>query len=71
MMVKFGIFLMVMGIGSFMAFSLIGSSLDKQGFLHEPFALLPLGYLLLLTGAGLTFLGLIRTRRQARRSQAD
>lgn len=71
MMVRIGVLLMVMGVGSFMAFSLIGSSLDKQGFLHEPFALLPLGYLLLLTGAGLTFLGFLRVRSQRERSQAD
>ncbi|MFC5707799.1 DUF3955 domain-containing protein [Aeromonas eucrenophila] len=36
--------------------------------MHEPFALLPLGYLLLLAGAGLTFLGLLRARRRQGRS---
>lgn len=71
MMVKFGVLLMVLGVGSFMGFSLIGSTLDEAGFLHEPFPLLPLGYLLLLTGAGVAMLGVIRTRRRQSRSQAD
>ncbi|MGY3903178.1 DUF3955 domain-containing protein [Aeromonas lusitana] len=71
MMVRTGMLLMVMGIASFMAFSLIGSTLDEEGFLHEPFALLPLGYLLLLMGAVLALVGVIRARRRQAPSQAD
>jgi Na+/H+-dicarboxylate symporter len=71
MMVRIGMLLMVMGIASFMAFSLIGSTLNEQGFLQEPFALLPLGYLLLLAGAGLVLFGLVRSRRRPRPSQPD
>ncbi|MEG0006739.1 MAG: DUF3955 domain-containing protein [Aeromonas sp.] len=71
MMVRTGMLLMVMGIASFMAFSLIGSTLDEEGLLHEPFALLPLGYLLLLTGAALALVGVIRARRRQAPSQAD
>ncbi|MGY3942574.1 DUF3955 domain-containing protein [Aeromonas tecta] len=71
MMVRIGMLLIVMGIASFMAFSLIGSTLDQQGFLQEPFALLPLGYLLLLAGAGLVLFGLVRARRRPRPSQPD
>jgi hypothetical protein len=32
------------------AYVSIGSSLDEQGILHEPFALIPLGWLFLLAG---------------------
>ena len=71
MMVKCGVFLMGLGVASFMAFSLIGSTLDEEGFLHEPFPLLPLGYLLLLAGAGVAILGAFRARRRQGRSQAS
>ena len=36
-----------MSIGCFMAFNIIGSSVDENGILIEPFALLPIGYALL------------------------
>ncbi|MGS4934032.1 DUF3955 domain-containing protein, partial [Aeromonas sp. 25-281] len=50
MTMKIGALLILAGLGCFVAFNLLGSTLDAQGFLHEPFALLPLGYLLLFTG---------------------
>jgi len=31
---------------------MIGSSVDEQGFLHEPFALVPIGWLFLIIGVG-------------------
>ncbi|WP_323950769.1 DUF3955 domain-containing protein [Aeromonas caviae] len=60
MTMKIGALLILAGLGSFLAFNLLGSTLDAQGFLHEPFALLPLGYLLLFTGMVLTLIPLLR-----------
>ncbi|WP_318531087.1 DUF3955 domain-containing protein [Lapidilactobacillus wuchangensis] len=42
--------LLILGGLCFLASALIGSHLDSQGFLHEPFFLLPIGYLLLFAG---------------------
>ncbi len=58
-----GALLILAGLGCFLAFNLRGSTLDAQGFLHEPFALLPLGYLLLFTGMVLTVIPLLRKGR--------
>lgn len=55
-----GALLILAGLGCFLAFNLLGSTLDAQGFLHEPFALLPLGYLLLFTGMVLTLIPLLK-----------
>ncbi|BDA17517.1 hypothetical protein KAM344_39900 [Aeromonas caviae] len=60
---KTGALLILAGLGCFVAFNLLGSTLDAQGFLHEPFALLPLGYLLLFTGMVLTVIPLLRKGR--------
>lgn len=49
-MIKMGALLILAGLGCFLAFNLMGSTLDAQGMLHEPFALLPLGYLLIFMG---------------------
>ncbi|OEG06313.1 hypothetical protein BFG06_19080 [Aeromonas caviae] len=57
---KIGALLILAGLGCFLAFNLLGSTLDAQGFLHEPFALLPLGYLLLFTGMVLTLIPLLK-----------
>jgi len=43
-------FLLLASIGCFIALNLIGSYVDKEGGLHEPFALIPIGYLLSFTG---------------------
>lgn len=40
------------GIGCVIAFNVIGSYVDAQGFLREPFFLAPVGVLLVLTGFG-------------------
>ncbi|MFQ2404213.1 DUF3955 domain-containing protein [Aeromonas caviae] len=58
-----GALLILAGLGCFLAFNLLGSTLDAQGFLHEPFALLPLGYLQLFTGMVLTVIPLLRKGR--------
>ena len=39
--------LFVLGVISFLAKTLIGSKVDQDGVLHDPFVLLPLGYLCL------------------------
>lgn len=50
------------------AFRLIGSSVDAQGVLQEPFALLPLGFLLACMGAVALLVDAVRQalRRRAR-----
>ena len=48
--------LIAIGLACAIAFHLIGSTIDANGLLHEPFALIPIGYLFfaagLLTGLG-------------------
>ena len=34
-----------LGAACFLAFALIGSSVDEHGLLHEPFILVPIGWL--------------------------
>lgn len=42
------IILLIGGIGCFMLSMMIGSTVDSNGILHEPFFLIPIGYLFLL-----------------------
>ena len=51
------IFLTVIGISFLSAFHIIGGRIDSNGYVIEPFALLPTGYALFLLG--LTWLGSI------------
>ena len=44
------IFLISAGACCFLLFIIIGSSIDDQGMLHEPFALIPIGYLFIALG---------------------
>ena len=37
--------LLVIGIMCFISFELIGSEVDENGYLHEPFFLLPVGFI--------------------------
>ena len=37
--------LLVIGILCFVSFELIGSEVDENGFINEPFALLPTGFI--------------------------
>ncbi|MFD0326089.1 MULTISPECIES: DUF3955 domain-containing protein [Lysobacter] len=62
--------LLALGGGCLLAFGLIGSTIDEQGFLHEPFALLPIGWLLIFAGALLAILAGLRTLLRAPRRQA-
>ena len=41
---------MLFSIMCFVAYFLIGSEVDESGILHEPFALLPLGYVFGIIG---------------------
>jgi hypothetical protein len=42
--------LILIGLSCFFAFHIIGSNIDNAGILHEKFALIPLGYLLIGIG---------------------
>jgi hypothetical protein len=57
---RIGLTLLLLGLGLLAAFRFIGSSVDQDGFLHEPFALLPVGWLLVLSGA--LWIGVARIR---------
>jgi len=54
--IKFTLYTTIMmilaGIGCFLLFKTIGSTIDSDGILHEPFFLVPIGYLFLLVGLG-------------------
>ncbi|MFC6176626.1 DUF3955 domain-containing protein [Companilactobacillus huachuanensis] len=41
---------LLLGVGCFALFSMIGSTVDSNGILHEPFFLVPFGYFFLLIG---------------------
>lgn len=46
MMMRIGAVLAAMGLACFVAFELIGSTVDENGTLHEPFGLIPIGFCL-------------------------
>ena len=54
----FSITMIVAGIIIFLLFTLIGGTVDSNGYLQEPFFLIPIGYLFLLVGliGGVTYL---------------
>ncbi|WP_080308141.1 DUF3955 domain-containing protein [Burkholderia pseudomallei] len=55
----------VAGFACWLAFAVVGSEVDAQGILHEPFALLPAGGLLAGTGmVGGLIRGIIALYRQ-------
>ena len=51
MLKNISILLLMTGGLCLLAFNLIGSTVDAQGVLHEPFGLLPIGFLLMVLGA--------------------
>ncbi|WP_240037764.1 DUF3955 domain-containing protein [Aeromonas sobria] len=61
MMMRIGAVLAAMGLACFVAFELIGSTVDENGTLHEPFGLIPIGFLFVAVGGLLTLPRLIRT----------
>lgn len=54
----FSLAMIIAGAISFLLFALIGSTVDSNGYLQEPFFLVPIGYLFLLAGliGGVTYL---------------
>ncbi|KGA15973.1 hypothetical protein GM51_13655 [freshwater metagenome] len=61
-MKRAAIALIVAGLGCFVAFSVIGSEVADDGTLVEPFFLIPVAWLLLLTGGMLAIATFIRGR---------
>lgn len=52
------------GIGCFLLSMVLGSSIDSEGFLHEPFFLIPIGYLLIALGIVSAVVYLFRSFRK-------
>ncbi|MNV68980.1 hypothetical protein D3C71_1618580 [compost metagenome] len=65
-MVRVGVLLVVLGFIALITFRLMGSSIDADGFLREPFALLPIGFLLVVVGCVTALIGWIKRRVQSR-----
>ena len=55
MLKKISFLLLVAGALCLLAFNLIGSTVDAQGVLHEPFGLLPIGFFLMVLGVLIYF----------------
>lgn len=55
-----GATLPLIGIGCLLAFHLIGSTVERDGLLREPFPLLPIGWLLIIVGGAMALLALLR-----------
>lgn len=70
-MVAGGLFLMVLAFAFGLAYELIGSHVDADGWLREPFALIPLAWLSGLAGVVLVAVGLWRRRRRRRKRHED
>lgn len=63
-MVAVGLFLIAIAFACRLAYGLIGSHVDADGWLREPFALIPIGWLSGLAGVSLLVLGLLLRRRR-------
>jgi hypothetical protein len=61
-MKRAAIALIIAGLGCFVAFSVIGSEVAEDGTLVEPFFLIPIAWLLFLTGGMLAIATFIRGR---------
>lgn len=57
--------LLVLGIACFILASVIGVCVDDKSILHEPFALIPIGYFLSLTGVLSVLLRMLLNRLKA------
>lgn len=60
--------LLALGGGCLLAFAAIGSTIDEHGFLHEPFGLLPIGWLLIVCGSVAAIVATARAVRRKRRA---
>jgi hypothetical protein len=61
-MIAAGLLLIAVASGAALAYGLIGSHVEADGWLREPFALIPLGWVSCLAGVSLVVLGLWRRR---------
>jgi hypothetical protein len=61
-MKRVAIALILAGLGCFIAFALMGSSVADDGTLVEPFFLIPIGWLLALTGGIVAIATFIKSR---------
>ena len=59
-MMRIGLFFMTLGICSLMLFRYIGSSLNPDGTLNEPYALILIGSTLIISGLIIGIIGFIR-----------
>ena len=60
--------LLIVGLLCFALFQLIGSTVDEKGFVHEPFFLLPIGWLLVFAAITTSIIqGLRRLVKNTRR----
>lgn len=69
-MIRIGVLIAAIGLSCLLAFRMIGSSIDSNNILQEPFGLLPIGYLLVFVGALVAFIGYIRLLIAWRRAQS-
>lgn len=67
----FSLILIALGGACLLAFNLIGSTIDAQGMLHEPFGLIPIGWLLIACGAALGLTGLARAVLRLLKPRSD
>ena len=58
------VILFLLGVLSLTAKSIIGAKVGKDGVLHDPFVLLPLGYLLVAVGIIIFVVTLIKNRKK-------
>jgi hypothetical protein len=65
--VLFSLIIGFLGLGCLVLFAVIGSHVDENGILREPFFLLPLGYLLMLAGFGAVLVLFVRRRFRSHR----
>jgi uncharacterized membrane protein YidH (DUF202 family) len=61
-MKRTAIALILAGLGCFVAFAAIGSSVAEDGTLVEPFFLIPIAWLLLLIGGVLALVAFVKGR---------
>ncbi|MGY3887548.1 DUF3955 domain-containing protein [Aeromonas aquatica] len=71
MMMKLAALFTALGVISLISFQLIGSYVDSQGYLHEPFGLLPIGFLFIFMGILLALFGALRASCRQKRAKAD
>lgn len=58
--------LMISGVLCFVAYNMIGATVDANGYVHEPFFLIPSGCLLLAIGAVIGIILLAQISRSQR-----